>query len=142
MIMVTDANVAFSSLIKVGNSLIIFELNKLFPTFEFVSPEFLFFEIGKRIDKILKSTHFAKEEFIKVFSFLKSEIGLVPFKEFKEKIEEAKKISPHLKDVPYVALSLALNCPILSGDKGLKKALPTKVITPTEALDIFFNSLR
>jgi predicted nucleic acid-binding protein len=136
---VADANVAFSSLISVGKPLIVFELNKIIPTFEFISPEYFFFEIGKRLDKLLKATHFSKEEFIKVFSFLKEEIDLIPFKVFEDKAGEAKTKASHLKDVPYVALALKLNCKIFSGDKGLKDALPNIVITPSEALNMIFS---
>jgi len=67
MLLVVDANVVFSALIKRGKPLRVFELNKLLVKFEFIAPEFLFFEIGKRVDKILKFTEFSKEEFIKVF---------------------------------------------------------------------------
>ena len=139
MLIVVDANVVFSALIKRSKPLRVFELNKIFNKFEFISSEFLFFEFGKRVDKILRFTQFSNEEFIKVFSFIKEEIELIPFGTFKDKVEEAREKSPHLKDLPYVALSLKLDCKILSGDKNLKKCLPDRVITPSEAMEILFG---
>ena len=35
------------------------------------------------------------------------------------------------------ALALKLNCPVFSGDKGLKKQTKVKIISPRELLDIF-----
>jgi predicted nucleic acid-binding protein len=60
---------------------------------------------------------------------------VIPFEAFSDKAQEAVKISPHLKDVPYVALALKYDCKILSGDKGLKRRLPERVLTPSEAVD-------
>ena len=135
MLRVADANVVFSSLLIRGKPLSVLELNAVLNKFEFISPEYVFFEIGKRVDKILKYSHFSKEEFIKVFSFVKGQIELMPLESFEDKTEEARKLSPEEKDVPYVALSLKLDCKILSGDKGLKRALPDRVVTPSEALE-------
>ena len=139
MLLVADANVVFSSLVKRGKPLKVFELNKVFGVFEFIAPEYIFFEIGKRVDKILKSSHFSKEEFINIFSFVKDQIELIPLKSFEDKTEEAKSKSPHDKDIPYVALSFKLDCKIFSGDKRLKEALPDMVITPSEALEILLS---
>ena len=62
-----DASVVFSALIRKGKPLKVFELNNLFMKFEFIAPEYVFFEIGKRVDKILKFTKFSRAEFIQVF---------------------------------------------------------------------------
>lgn len=140
MLLVVDVNAVFSALLLRGKPLMVFELNSLMDKFEFVSPEYLFFELGKRVDKMLKYSHFSKEEFINVFSFIKGQIELFPLKSFEDKAEEAKSKSPHDKDVPYVALSFKLDCKIFSGDKRLKEALPNKVITPSEALDILLGN--
>ena len=47
----------------------------------------------------------------------------VPKEVFEESIEEARRISPDLLDVPYIALALALNVPLTTGDKKLIKGL-------------------
>lgn len=113
MLIVVDANVVFSALMRGGKPLKVFELNEHFEEFEFIAPEFLFFEIGKRIDN--------------------------PLTTFEDKVNEAEDISPHMKDVSYIALSLKLNCSILSGDRGLKNCLPDRVVTPSETVDILLG---
>tara|TARA_Y100000034_G_C6866875_1_gene395215 strand:- start:527 stop:937 length:411 start_codon:yes stop_codon:yes gene_type:complete len=133
---VVDANVVFSSLIRKGKPLRVFELNDIFKRFEFISSEYLFTEIGRRFDKVLKITDFSKEELSHVFSLIKNQINLMPTETFEDKLDEAIEKAPHDKDAPYVALSLKLDCKIFSGDKGLKKTLPNKVENPSEVLDI------
>jgi len=133
--LIVDANVLFSALIRPGKPWQFFRRNKTFERYELIAPEFLFFETGRRIDKILSFTHFNREEFIEVFSFIKGEIELIPLETFEDKTQEAKSIAPHLKDVSYIALSLKIDCKIISGDQGVKNALPNKVLTPSEALD-------
>ena len=138
MLLVVDANSVFSALIRRGKPFEVFEANKMFKTFEFVAPEFLFFEIGKKMDKILLHTSLSNEELSEVFSFIKGEINLVSFSEFSDMIPEA--IALNFKDSPYLALALKLNCPILSGDKGLKEQARVKVLSPSEALVMLYGS--
>lgn len=122
-----------------GKTFEVFMVNKIVGLFEFIAPEFLFFEIGKRMDKLLAKSKLSKEEISDIFSFLKREISFVSSDKFEDMVSEAKEKAPHPKDESFVALSFKLNCKILSGDKGLKKALPDKVITPSEALDMLLG---
>jgi predicted nucleic acid-binding protein len=140
MLLVVDANVVFSAIMKGGRPLEVFESNKIFSKFEFVAPEFLFFEVAKRADKIVKYTRFSEQEFARVLSFVKAQIEPIPFETFEDRAKEALEIAPHLKDVPYVALSFKFNCKILSGDKKLKQSIPDRVIAPSEALDILYGA--
>jgi len=135
MLLVIDANVVFSALLMKGKPLKIFEANSLLNKYEFISPEYLFSEIEEEMDRILKYSQYSPEEFDRVFSFIKESTELIPFESFKDKTKEAAEIAPHREDIPYIALSLKLNCEILSGDKSLKERLPDKVITPAEILD-------
>ena len=114
-------------------------LNKMVGLFEFVAPEFLFLEIGKRMDKLLAKSRLSKEEISDIFSFLKREIDFISSDKFEDKVEEAGKKAPHLKDAAFVALALKLDCKILSGDKGIKKSLPDRIITPSEAIDMLLG---
>ena len=140
MFVVVDTNAVFSALHTKGKPFEVFTVNKVVGIFEFIAPEFLFFEIGRRMDKLLARSKLSKTEISDIFSFLKREINFVSSATFEDKVEEAKQKSPHLKDVSYVALSLKLDCKILSGDKGLKKSLPDKVITPSEALEMLLGN--
>ncbi len=69
MLLVVDLNTVFSALIKKGKPFEVFEANKIFKTFEFVAPEFLFSEIGKRMDKLLSQSKLTKDELSEIFSF-------------------------------------------------------------------------
>ncbi len=104
---------------------------------EFFAPEYIFFELGKRIDKLLLSTKFTKEEFSKAFTLIKGEIILVSPEEFVGLLPGAKELNR--KDAPYIALALKLGCQIISGDKGLKEQSRVRVLSPAEALDIIYG---
>ena len=140
MLVVVDTNTVFSSLYMKGKPFEVFIINKVVGSFEFIAPEFLFLEIGRRMDKLLAKSKLSKEEISEIFSFLKKEIAFISSDKFEDKADEAKGKSPHLKDVSFVALSLKLDCKIFSGDKGLKEALPDKVVTPSEALAILLGN--
>ena len=130
MLLVVDANVVFSALIRRSKPLKVFELNKLLMKFEFIAPEFLFFEVGKRVDKILKFTEFSKEEFIKVFSFIKR-----IKEELKLKMPEEFEDTPDIlfcDEVDLFALPLKLDCPIWAQEKAFKKQSSVKVFATSD----------
>ena len=135
--LVVDANVVISSLITKGIPSSVFSLNAILGKFEFIAPEFLLEEVKKHKSKALRFTKLSEQEFEESYEFLIDEIVFIPAEEFLQFLPEAKQLAPHDKDAPYIALSLAFNCSIFSGDKGLKRALPDKVLTPSEA----FNAL-
>src|SRR3989338_372730 len=132
---VVDANAVISSLINTGVPSSVFSLNAISGKFEFIAPEFLLEEVKKHKSKALKFTKLSGQEFEDAYEFLIDEIDFIPLGEFLQFLPKAKQLAPHDKDAPYIALSLAFNCPIFSGDKGLKKALPAKVFAPSEVLD-------
>ena len=133
MLIVVDANVVFSALLNKGLPFEVFRSNKLFKKFEFITPEFLFTEIGKRLDKIEKQSKLSKEEISDIFSLIKKQISIIPLSEFSDKQEEAKLIN--FKDSPYLALALKYNCPVFSGDKKLKEQNKVQVLSPREIID-------
>ncbi len=137
MLVVVDANAVFSALLRKGKPFEVFKANKIFNVFKFVAPEFLFSEIGKRMDKILAETQLAKEELAELLAFIKGEVSLISLYQFSDKLPEAMRLN--FKDSPYLALALKLNCPILSGDKGLKKQAKVKILSPAEALAIVYE---
>jgi predicted nucleic acid-binding protein len=99
----------------------------------------MYSELSNNLDKIASLSKLSKEEISKVLEFIKKSVEIIPLKSFEDKAKEAVSEAPHLKDVPYVALALKFNCKIFSGDKGLKKALPGRVIIPSEALDMLLG---
>ena len=112
MELVVDVNVILSSLLTKGDSFRVFALNDLFNKFNFVAPEFLLKELEKHKEKFLKRSGLLRQEFEEVLEFLLEQITFVPKSEFSEFLPKAKEsLSKHLKDVPYVALALKLECP-------------------------------
>ena len=89
----------------------------------------------KNKDEILKKSHLSKEDFELLLSILETKIETIPLEEFASFFSKAESLlGNHLKDVPYFALALKLNCKIFSGDKTLKKLFPDIVKNPQEIL--------
>ena len=139
MILVVDFNVVFSALATSGKSRFVFELNSVLEKFELISTEYMYSELDNNLNRLVSVSKLSKEEISEVLEFIKKSVEIIPSKSFEDKAKEAVSEAPHLKDAPYVALALKFNCKIFSGDKGLKKALPDRVITPSEALDMLLG---
>lgn len=124
--------------IKKGNVSEIFSINSIIKKFDLIAPNFLILEFGKNTKKIIEKTHFSEELMKEEVEFVFSQITFISNEGYKDKLAEAKEIlKRHEKDIPYLALALAFNCKILSGDKVLKTIIPDKVRTPKELLDEF-----
>jgi len=135
--LVVDANVIFSCLLK-GKALEI--LFKLYDKrIKLVSPEYFVEEFEKNIDKLSKQSKLSKEELLIFASILFSEfVKIVPKYKYERFREDAKKISPDNKDIPYFALSLAFNkAPIWSRERRLKKQNVVKVLFDNEVKEEF-----
>jgi len=130
MILVIDANILFSALIK--NSVaaeLLFEEDLMLFTPDFIMDEFLKYE-----DLLLKKTSRTKEEFIQVMHMLKEVITVVPMEEYSRFIKASEAISPDEKDAIYFALAMKLKCPIWSNDKKLKQQGRVKVYSTSEIM--------
>jgi len=137
MMLVVDANVIISSLITKAVTFDVFLLNSVLKKLEFIAPEFLWIEVEKNGEELLKETELTEDEFKEVMEFLIEETTIVPSSQFLEFLPEAKRLlSTHPKDVPYLALALKFECPIFSGDKTLKRLSPVKVLSPREVLKL------
>ena len=62
MFIVVDSNVVYSSLLSKGKAFKVFWLNALLKRFEFVAPEFMFFELEKHFDEIISRSKLPKDE--------------------------------------------------------------------------------
>jgi len=136
MLLVVDANVVFSALIKRGKTLDIFILNRESKRFDFVAPEYLMIEVEEHTHELLKKTGLSIEALRKVLAFLEREIEFVPFEEFTELYEKAERTSPDPDDVPYFALALKFTGDIWSNDKALKNQSLIKVLSTGEVLKL------
>ena len=117
MILVIDANILFSALLKKSvTAELLFKDEIMLCTPEFIMEEFLKYQ-----DLLLKRTSRTKEEFIQIMHMLKDVIMVVPQEEYSKFMKEAQKISPDKKDTMYFALALKMKCGIWSNDKKLKQ---------------------
>ena len=135
---VVDINAVLSALISHRNCFKIFKLNGEKKKFRFVAPEFILVEAGKHMVEIAKRSKLPLEEIQKDIDFIKEQIHFISEEYYENKNEEARKIlKGHEKDVPYLALAIAMACDILSGDKVFKQICPSKVKNPREILEEF-----
>lgn len=133
---VIDANVLFSALIK--DSL---AYNLLFSgTFHLFTSEYIFSELEKHKEELLKKTERTTEEFFRLVETLKRRIVIVPLEELVPYVEEAEKITPDPDDLAYFALALKLNCAIWSNDKKLKEQNKIKIYHTHELQKIIGHS--
>ena len=141
MFLVVDANRVFSSLLSKGKAFDVFLLNNILNSLWLISPEYLFFEIGKHLDEILERSKLSSEELAKVFKFIKGEVDFLPFKEFNMFADEADKLAPHNKDAQYFALALASNGAIWSDEEAFKKQSKVKVFNTDEVIALLISKL-
>ncbi len=136
MIIIVDANVFFSVLIKGAKTFDIFLLNRSLRKFEFVAPEYLIIEAKKHISELIEKTKLSSEDLERIFDFMEKELKLIPFEEFTEMYEFAEKVSPDPKDIMYLALASKLSGALWSNDKKLKKQSKIKIYSTEEILKI------
>jgi len=130
MDLVVDANILFAALIKDGTTseLMLHEDVHLF------APEYLLEEFEKYRELILRKTNKDDNELDIVMDVFHRNIKLIPHEVIKPFIKKAKAISPDKKDVPYVALAMALHIAIWSNDKDLKNKQDEVDVYSTEDL--------
>ena len=128
MLIVVDANRLYSSLLSKGKTFKVFLRNAISHKFEFIAPDFIFFEIGKHTDDIVLRSKLSREELAEVFSFIKEQVKTLPFKEFNSYAAEAESLAPHEKDTQYFALALAAKSPIWSQEKSFLKQSKIKIL--------------
>lgn len=130
MRVVLDSNILFSALIS-GKDLYI----DIFKALQAYAPDFIFIEISKYEERIIKKTKM-EDEFAIFVRELFSELIIIPKLaiskgSYKKALSLCNDIDP--KDTAYLALSIELDIPLWSNDKkliqGLLKKGYTKIIT-------------
>lgn len=142
MELIVDVNVVLSALVKRGVSFKVFALNSIIRKFRFFAPDFMLSEFAKHKDRILKESGLREEVFSAIVDLIFSQIEIVPSEVFGNLVPRAMELLKDEKDVPYVALSLAFNCPIFSGDSDLREIERIKVYSPRELLEMLLNKKR
>ena len=137
MKIILDSNIIFSALIS-GKGIYI----DIFKILQIYVPDFVFIEISKYEERIIKKTK-REKEFISFTKELFSEITVIPRLAIsKQNYERAVFLCSDidLKDTPYIALSIELDMPLWTNDKklidGLRNKDYTKIITTEEIFDL------
>lgn len=136
---VLDFNLVFSALHSRGKIHLIFAWNYVVRKVEFLVPEFFWREIDEKWNRILSLTKLEEDELLEMLEIIRSQTVTVPKEELRPYLPRAREITPDPKDVPYVALALAFNVPLATGDKALREGLKgseVQVITPNDLAKI------
>ena len=127
MDLIVDANILFAALITEGmTSELLFRED-----FHLHAPDYLFSEFEKYREYLKKKTRRSNDDFDELLEVLRRRILLIPIEEIQPHVEEAIKISPDVKDVPYIALALKQHIPIWSNDKALKREQDSVIVLNT-----------
>ena len=137
MLLVVDFNVVFSALVNNGIPYKVFRANALLSVFDFVAPIFFKEELTRRWSRIVSFSKLPDDEFSLLLNSILDQIIFVPDSLLLPYLEESKKLN--LKDAPYLALAISLDCSVMSGDKELKTQSRVKVLSPSEVLALIYK---
>lgn len=148
MKLVVDANILFSFFKKGSTTRELILDPELKYDLDLSTPEYVLEEVGKHKDEICSKFSIFPQDFDIMFSSLPLFIKIVPKDVFGEASAMAEEIVyPHLKDVPYVALSLSFkskgyDIALWSNEKRLKKLEKhgIKVFSTSELIAFLFKS--
>jgi len=133
MKLVLDSNIIFSALIKKSTTRNII----LSDVFELHAPEYIFSEITKHKELLLKKSKMNEEELDVLLLLLQKHIRLVPKEKYNENMvalaEDILK-DIDITDSPFLALAMALNCSIWSNDGHFKQQDRVEVHTTKELI--------
>ena len=134
MIIVVDTNIVFSALLSHNSAILQTLLRK---EYEFVSPSFIFVELFKYKEKILRHSKLTETELLELMTEVVSRVKFISHdfisaENLSKAIGLCKDID--IKDTVFVALAIELNAALWTGDKGLKAALNIK------GFDQFFSN--
>ena len=134
---VIDTNIIFSALLKNSAARKII----LSDTFDLFVPEFLFTEIIKYEEVILKKAGMEKENLELLLLLLQSHVSVIPFKIFIDFLEAAEEEMEKIdmNDAPFIALALKLKIPIWSNDLHFKKQRKVESFNTAEIISAFLS---
>ncbi|HLC36948.1 MAG TPA: PIN domain-containing protein [archaeon] len=128
MKVIIDANILFSALLKKGLTRRVLFI----PEIELYSPEFLFEELAKYRNYLLKKFLGKPEEFELLLELLTSQIKFIADKELKPFLPASASLIEDSKDWLYLACALKEDAIIWSNDKSFKKQKRIKTFTTIE----------
>jgi predicted nucleic acid-binding protein len=119
MKLVLDSNIIFSALIKKSKTRDII----LSDLFELYAPEYIFNEITKHKELLLRKSKLDCRDFDALLLLLQKHIHLITKDKYNEKMAIAEDILGNIDitDSPFLALAMALSCSIWSNDGHFKQ---------------------
>ncbi len=133
MKLVLDSNIIFSALIKksITRNIILSD------AFDLNAPEYIFSEITKHKELLLRKSKLEKRDFDALLLLLQKHVHLFSNEKYDEKTTIAEDILKEIDitDSPFLALALALNCSIWSNDGHFKLQDMVRVYTTKELTD-------
>ncbi len=133
MKLVADTNILISALIKNStNRKILFSSD-----FEFYVPEYAFAEISKHKKLILTKSRLDSIDYELFLNIMKEKVSIIPEKDVKKFLTEAKKIMDPIDedDTAFIALALALQCPVWTNDSDFTKQEQVEVYSTEDLLE-------
>lgn len=137
--LVVDSNVIFSALIRGSKSA---ALKILYgENIEFFAPEEALEEFKKYAAALEGKS---KEDFQELMLLVFSEVKIIPANYYSRHMRDAFAAVRNIdeKDSPFIALSMALNCPLWSDDKKLRAQGRVEIISTHELIHRFSKSLK
>jgi predicted nucleic acid-binding protein len=138
MRLVLNTNILISAFIRNStNRKILF-----FGSFEYYVPEYAFSEIEKYRDMIISKSNLNEVDYELFLNLLKTKVNIASKDVTKSTFREAKRIMDNIDkdDTVFVALALALDCPIWSNDTDFKKQKNVKVYTTEDLMKLLEKS--
>ena len=105
MDLVIDSNILFAALLKDSTTRTILFNKK----FEFIAPSYIFSEISKYRNYIIKKVGINNEDFEILLKLIFENIKIIPEAEYAKFAEELSKEIMDVKDIPYLALATFTN---------------------------------
>ncbi len=136
--LVIDANIVFGALSSRGFT---FELIRFLSIhgLGLYSPQYIHEELEEKTERLLKYSGLSGEDLNLVIRVLFKHIRVVPKSQYGRFLPEAELlIVEHPEDIPYLALSIALNCPLWSNERRLREQSKVKIL-PTHELKKLFG---
>lgn len=140
MKLVIDASVLFATIISKGKELRGKVLDVFFhDDVELMAPMHLFSELAEHEERIRKISGFSKTDFDTFVAVLALRIKPIPESNIDKHLVKARNVSPDPDDVPYIAASLSLDCPVWTDDPHFKKQSEVKVLSTRELSKMLFS---
>lgn len=134
MKLVIDTNILFSALVRnsITRKIILSDV------FEIHVPEYLFEEIDKHKEEILKKAGMGDREFNALLTLLQKHVKIVRTDVYQNKISLAEETMKEVDetDSPFLALALELDCHLWSNDKHFEGQNLVRAYTTKDVLEL------